>query len=127
MQSTLAQEAVKMCQAVTHGKQHYRALNPLGDADAELMAIVNRGEFAINGLRNRDVRVHLYGVADDKRQEGKEMAAVGRKLGLLRAHGLIAKVSKTHRYVMTERGRRMITALLAARLASTEKLTALAA
>lgn len=127
VQSTLAQEAVKMCQAVTHGKQHYRALNPLGDADAELMAIVNRGEFAINGLRNRDVRVHLYGVADDKRRERKEMAAVGRKLRLLRGHGLIAKVSKTHRYVVTEKGRRMITALLAARQASTEKLTALAA
>jgi hypothetical protein len=127
VQSTLAQEAVKMCQAVTHDKQRYRALNPLGDADAELMAIVNRGEFAINGFRNRDVRVHLYGVAADKSQPRREMAAVGRKLRLLRAHGLIAKVSKTHRYVVTEKGRRIITALLTARQASTEKLTAMAA
>jgi DNA-binding HxlR family transcriptional regulator len=55
------------------------------------------------------------------------MAAVGRRLRLLRAHGLIAKVSKTHRYVVTEKGRNVITALLAARQASTEKLTALAA
>ena len=94
LQSTLAQEAVKMCQAVTHGKQHYRALNPLGDADAELMAIINRGEFAINGFRNRDVRVHLYGFASDKRQERKQMAAVGRKLRLLQRR-LIAKVSGT--------------------------------
>jgi hypothetical protein len=47
--------------------------------------------------------------------------------GLLRAHGLIAKVSKTHRYIVTEKGRNVITALLAARNASTEKLTALAA
>jgi hypothetical protein len=127
VQSTLAQEAVRVCQAIRCGKQRYRALNPLGDCDAELMAIVNRGEFAINGFRNRDVRVHLYGVASDKRQERKEMAAVGRKLRLLRGHGLIAKVSKTHRYMVTEKGRRIITALLAARQASTEKLTALAA
>ena len=127
VQSTLAQEAVRVCQAIRCGKQHYRALNPLGDCDAELMAVVNRGEFAINGFRNRDVRVHLYGVASDKRQERKEMAAVGRKLRLLRGHGLIAKVSKTHRYMVTEKGRRTITALLAARQASTEKLTALAA
>jgi hypothetical protein len=127
VQSTLAQEAVRVCQATRCGKQYYRALNPLGDGDAELMAIVNRGEFAINGFRNRDVRVHLYGVASDKRQERKEMAAVGRKLRLLRGHGLIAKVSKTHRYMVTEKGRRIITALLAARQASTEKLTALAA
>ena len=127
VQSTLAQEAVGVCQAIRRGKQHYRALNPLGDSDAELMAIVNRGEFAINGFRNRDVRVHLYGVTDDKRKERKEMAAVGRRLRLLRGHGLIAKVSKTHRYVVTKKGRRIITALLAARQASTEKLTALAA
>jgi len=40
---------------------------------------------------------------------------------------LIAKVPKTHRYVVTDKGRRIITALLAARQASTEKLTALAA
>jgi len=43
------------------------------------------------------------------------MAAVGRRLRLLRAHGLIAKVSKTHRYVVTQRGRCVITALMAAR------------
>jgi hypothetical protein len=73
------------------------------------------------------VRVHLYGVANDKQQERKEMAAVGRKLRLLRAHGLIAKVSKTHRYRVTKKGRRIMTALLAARQASTEKLTAMAA
>jgi predicted transcriptional regulator len=55
------------------------------------------------------------------------MAAVGRRLRLLRAHGLIAKVSKTHRYVVTEKGHHVMTALLAARQASTEKLTKLAA
>lgn len=127
VQSTLAQEAVQVCQAIWRGRQHYRALNPLGDGDGELLAIVNRGEFAINGLRNRDVRARLYAPTQDKRQERRQMAAVGRKLSLLRAHGLIAKVSKTHRYVVTEKGRRIITALLAARQASTEKLTALAA
>jgi hypothetical protein len=127
VQSTLAQEAAQVCQAIIRDGHRYRALNPLGDCDAELMAIVNRGEFAINGFRNRDVRARLYSPTQDKRQERKQMAAVGRKLRLLRAHGLIAKVSKTHRYVVTEKGRRIITALLAARQASTEKLTALAA
>ena len=57
----------------------------------------------------------------------QHMAAVGRRLQLLRAHGLIAKVPKTHRYVVTEKGRNIITALLTARQASTEELTALAA
>jgi hypothetical protein len=127
VQTALSEEAPGVCRAVRRDGQRYRALNPLGQADAELLAIVNRGEFAINGFRNRDVRARLYPATHDRQRERKQMAAVGRKLRLLRAHGLIAKVSKTHRYTVTEKGRRIITALLAARQASTEKLTALAA
>jgi hypothetical protein len=127
VRQTLAQGAVEMCRAIKRDGQRYRGLNPLGAADAELLAAVNRGEFAINGFRNRDIRQSLYGVSKDKAKERKHMAAVGRKLRLLRGHGLISKVSKTHRYVVTVKGRRMMTALLAARQASTEKLMALAA
>jgi hypothetical protein len=127
VETPLAEQAARVCRAVRRDGRRYRALNPLGEADAQLLAIVNRGEFALNGFRNRDVRARLYDATEDQGQQRRQMAAVGRRLRLLRAHGLIAKVSKTHRYVVTERGRRIITALLAARQASTEKLTALAA
>ena len=60
---------------------------------------------------------------DQKRRAG----AVTRKLRLLRAHGLIRKVPGTHRYMVSEKGRRIITALLAARQADVQQLTALAA
>lgn len=50
-----------------------------------------------------------------------------RLLRLLRAHGLLQKVAKSHRYRVTEAGRVVITAVLAARNAATEKLVALAA
>jgi hypothetical protein len=40
----------------------------------------------------------------------------------LRAHGLIAKVPKTHRYQLTEKGRTTISALLAARNANVKQL-----
>lgn len=49
------------------------------------------------------------------------------QLRLLQAHGLLRKVSGTHRYVVSEGGRKIITALLAARQAEVEQLTALAA
>jgi hypothetical protein len=127
VKTSLAQEAAQVCRAVKCEGRRYRALNPFGKSDAELLTAINRGEFAINGFRNRDVRVRLYSPTADKRRQRQQMTAVGRKLRLLRAHGLIAKVSKTHRYVVTEKGRRIITALLAARQASTDKLTALAA
>jgi hypothetical protein len=48
-------------------------------------------------------------------------------LALLHAHGLIAKVSRTYRWQVTEKGHRVLTALLAARQADTDKLISLAA
>jgi hypothetical protein len=52
---------------------------------------------------------------------------VSRLLALLRAQGLIAKVPATHRYPVTQRGRRRISALLAARHADVDQLTPWAA
>jgi len=110
--------AEAVCRRAREGDRPIRALNPLGAQDASLLETVNRGEFAINGFRNRDVRTHLYpqGTTDSKEQK-KRSAAITRKLRLLRAHGLIKKVPKTHRYVLTDRGREIITTLLAARAA----------
>jgi hypothetical protein len=58
-----------------------------------------------------------------KRQSG----AITRRLRLLRAHGLIMKVTKTHRYTLTDKGRLAITALLAAKQADAAKLHQFAA
>jgi hypothetical protein len=105
-----------------------RALNPLAPDDATLLEAVGRHEFMINGLRNRDLRRLLFGTAKvPADEERKRSAAVTRKLRLLRAHGLIDKVAKTHRYQVSAQGRKAITAFLAARSASTEQLTTCAA
>jgi hypothetical protein len=104
-----------------------RALNPLSADDATLLAAVSRHEFLINGLRNRDLRRLLFGKdAGTPAEQRKHSAAVTRKLRLLRAHGLIDKVPKTHRYLISETGRKTISALLAAGNASTEQLMACA-
>jgi hypothetical protein len=105
-----------------------RALNPLAAADATLLEAVSRHEFLINGLRNRDLRRLLYGAQQVAAPEQRrQSAAVTRQLRLLRAHGLVHKVPKTHRYMVSENGRLAITALLAARSASVEALTGCAA
>jgi hypothetical protein len=101
-----------------------RALNPLAAGDAALLEAVSRHEFLINGLRNRDLRRLLYGSeAVGAAEARRRSAAVTRQLRLLRAHGLIHKVPRTHRYLVSEAGRRALTALLAARNASAEELT----
>ncbi len=124
-EAALGELAEPLCRSVP-GKskgQRARGLNPLSRDDAGLLQAVSRGEFTINGFRNRDIRALLYG---DKTVEAKEAkrrsAAVTRKLRLLRAHGLVKKVSHTHRYLLTDKGRQAISTILAARTATASKL-----
>lgn len=116
-----------LCRPVEWKGQRVRAMNPLSKDDVSLLQAVNRGEFAVNGFRNRDLRTLLFGASTTDPQERRRQAGrVTRKLRLLRAHGLIQKVQKTHRYTLTHAGRQTISALLAASAADTVKLTAAA-
>jgi hypothetical protein len=120
----LAELAEAVCQPVTWHAKRARALNPLAAADAQLLEAVNRGEFTINGFRNRDLRGLLFAKpATDEAEQRRQAAAITRKLRLLRAHGLIHNVPKTHRYQLSPQGREIINALLAARQANTAKLS----
>ena len=105
-----------------------RAINPHAPQDAALLETISRGEFTLNGFRNRDLRALLFRKASSSKAEHKrQAAAISRKLCLLRAHHLIRKVPHTHRYHITAAGRVLVTALLTARNANTQQLTKLAA
>jgi hypothetical protein len=103
-----------------------RALNPLTGADGELLRTIARGDFLLQGFRNRDLRVALFGEPADETEQRRQSAAVTRKLRLLRAHGIIIKIQKTHRYQISAQGRRVVTALLAAHAADANRLAATA-
>lgn len=123
----LGKSAAAVCERVVRKGRRHRALNPFRADDAALLAAVNRGEFAIGGLRNRDLRAILYPKTPAGLTERQLGARVSRQLALLRAHGLIARLGKRHRYKVTRKGRAIITAFLAAAQADTEQLTKLAA
>ena len=91
------------------------------------MQAVSQGQFILSGLRNSDLRTELYKPAQDPLLRRRHAAAVTRKLTILRAHGLLRKTPHSHRYQLTPKGRRIITALLAACHADVEQLTKLAA
>jgi hypothetical protein len=100
-----------------------RPLRPLAPDDLRLLQAVNHGEFVINGLRNRDLRHLLFpDPATTMDEQRRRSAHVGGLLRLLRAHRILRKVPRTHRYHLTDSGRRIITALLAANDASVREL-----
>lgn len=121
--TALAELTAGLCQPTTWKGRQVRGLNPLSAEDAALLEAANRGEFLLNGFRNRDLRAQLFGNTAAKRTNRRTSAAITRKLRLLRAHGLIQKVPRTHRYKLTDEGNRCINALIAARAADTAKLT----
>lgn len=123
--STLGELLKPLGQPVLHdGRRQARALNPLTGADGTLLRALAQGEFLLKGFRNRDVRATLYGATQDAGQRRRQAAAVTRQLALLRAHRVIVKVPKTHRYHLSVRGRRIVAALLAAHASDTTRLTA---
>ena len=91
-----------------------RGLRPGAD-DQPLLKAVNHGDFLINGFRNRDLQPLLYQQeCRSPKERQRRSAAVSRKLRMLRAHGVIQKVPRTHRYHVTEMGRTILTAILTA-------------
>jgi hypothetical protein len=113
----------------THWKgQRVRALRPWSEDDHALCAAVLRGEFALNGFRNRDLQALLYEHPPASPEEQRRRrAAVTRRVRLLRAHGLIQKVSRTHRYVLTTKGRDTLVPILVTQNLTIQELTGAAA
>jgi len=90
--------------------------------------VVNQGEFVIQGFRNRDLQKRLYSQpAQDSAEARRRSSALSRKLRLLRAHGLIYKIPKTHRYQVSKAGRVAILAVLAVQQTSLAQLNLKAA
>jgi hypothetical protein len=117
----------QVCKPVRRDRCRARALNPWSPQDAALLQAINRGEFKINGFRNRDLRSLLFKGKVSQEAQKKRAAKVTRKLALLRAHRLIKKLSGTHRYVLTKQGSTVVTALLTARHSNINELTKIAA
>ena len=109
---------------VKDGRRLARPLNPLTGADGALLRLLAQGDYLINGFRNRDLRGNLFGPCEDRQERGRQSAKVTRLLGILKAHGLILKVQKTHRYQLTANGRRVVTTLLTAHTANAQQLAA---
>ena len=99
-----------MSQRVIHDGRPSRALRPVSPQEAPLLGVVLRGECLLHGFSNRDVRTALRPDADaDPVRRRQASARITRHLRLLRAHGLINKVPRTHVYRLTKKGSAIMT------------------
>lgn len=110
---------------VTKGRRPYRALRPVSPQEAVVFAAVLKGEFLLKGFTNRDLREQLEPRRSNDPQERRRVSGrITRLLRLLRAHGLIRKVSGTRYYRVPPKGQQIMTAALKLRDADVAKLAA---
>ena len=88
-------------QPVKESGRSYRGFNLFADEDQQLFEAIARGEYAISGLQNSDLRARL-----STRTSGQ----VSRVLKRLRTHGLIKKVGHKYKYYLTQLGREVVAA-----------------
>ena len=107
---TVGEAVGPACRPVTRGGRRHRGLRPGHAADMGLLRAVADGRWAVNGFRNADVRANCSG-ADEKDAKAARRRAgqVTRRLALLRAHGLVKRVPKTRRWLLTDKGRDVAT------------------
>jgi hypothetical protein len=123
--SRSVEELTADIQKPTHWSgQKVRGLRPWAE-DKQLFTAINPGDFLINGFRNRDLQKPLYTTeAESPADRRRRSSAISRKLRL-RAHGIIQKVPRTHRYHVTETGRAILVAVLTAATTSGNQLNQL--
>jgi hypothetical protein len=119
---------VKVTLPAVLNQKRIRALRPFDPEDMKLLKLVSRGDFILNGVRNSDLqRLWFDEPAQDKTEARRRSGFITRKLRMLRAHGIVEKVAGSHRYQVTEDGRKILTAILAASETPVNRLLPLAA
>jgi hypothetical protein len=103
----------------------FRPLRPIAPDESACLAWLADGRTLVAGARARDLRRVLSPQEPtDPVAQRRLTGRVSRLLRLYRAHGLIAKVTKTHTYRLTRKGHEVTTAALACRRATLEQLAA---
>ncbi|HEV3079146.1 MAG TPA: hypothetical protein VGY66_05180 [Gemmataceae bacterium] len=102
-------ELERRCAPVVYRGRTRRALQPLAGDDQALFQAALRGEHALRGFRNGELAQLLYGPSPDESGERRRRCGrVSRRISLLRAHGLVAKIPRSRRYRVTARGQRFM-------------------
>jgi hypothetical protein len=98
---------------ITRDGRPYRALRPVDPDEAKLFAVLLDASFLVQGFRNKDLRTRLVSnVGNEPQSRRKASGRITRWLRLLRAHGLIRKVSTTSYYRVTQVGLNLMTTAL---------------
>ena len=111
-QKSIEKEINSVCaKKKVHGR-HYTGYHVWSPETFALFEAISDGKYLIRGFTNKEIRKTLYPQkASSKQISGK----VSREFAKLRAHGLIRKIPHSRRYLVSDKGRRVMGALIETR------------
>lgn len=89
--------------SITENNRHYKGFNFFDDDDLKLLRILMRGEYCINGFKNKTLRAYF---------PDKNTGHISRLLKRLKIHGFIKKVRRSYKYYLTSFGQYVISTAL---------------
>lgn len=88
----------KLTKTTKQNNRSYKGFNFFDKADEQILQLLTKGEFLINGFRNKDLRSELK----------KTTPQVSRLIKRLVIKGIIKRVRKSYKYYLTTLGRKII-------------------
>ena len=113
--------------SVTRDRKKSRGLDITGK-DKEILMAISDPAFNARAITNKALQQKLLDTEWANKATDKKLSSkISRNISLLRSHGIIRKLPKQHKYVLTDKGRKITSALNAILSASTEDLVDLVA
>jgi len=113
--------------SVSRNGKKFRSLDITGK-DKELLRAISDPAFNAGAITNKALQEKLIGTDWANGLTGKKLSSkISRQISMLRSHGLIRKLPNQHKYALTDKGRKISSALNAVLAASTEDLVKLIA
>ena len=102
-------EINEVCKKKTVKGKTYSGYNVWSAEVFRLFEEISDGKYLIRGFTNQDIRNSLNkGMPDSERERSR----MSREFSKLRAHGLIRKIPHSRRYLVSSKGRRIMSALI---------------
>jgi len=89
---------------VTRDGRVYGGFNPVKKEDVEIFKAVMNGDYIAFGFQNRDMREQLFEPPESKKHALRLSARTSRLFKKMQVHGLIAKIPRSRRWRVTDKG-----------------------
>jgi hypothetical protein len=99
----------QLCKPIVLKNRRYSGFNPLSRESSCVFLAILDGAHNINGFSNKDLRKLLF---NSKRNDPKISSQITRLLSKFRAHQLIAKIPRSFRYKVTDKGHSLMSCSL---------------